>query len=165
MLSDSIANSLKVSNAILLPIKEDILPLAEFFLRKFSALNGTRVKQFRKDALEYLMNKEWPGNVRELENTVERAVVLSNSDIIRLEDVVTLVQGSEVAVEDVGFRFPTNSQSKILTVEELVNKYVQHVLELNHGVKEKTAKDLQIDRKTLYRRLREMDSVESATLN
>ena len=145
--------------------KEDILPLAEFFLRKFSALNGTRVKQFRKDALEYLMNKEWPGNVRELENTVERAVVLSNSDIIRLEDVVTLVQGSEVAVEDVGFRFPTNSQSKILTVEELVNKYVQHVLELNHGVKEKTAKDLQIDRKTLYRRLREMDSVESATLN
>ncbi len=143
--------------------KEDILPLAEFFLRKFSALNGTRVKQFRKEALEYLMNREWQGNVRELENTVERAVVLSNADIIRLEDVVTLSQGSEVIAEEVGFRFPTSSQSKILTVEELVNKYVQHVLELNHGVKEKTAKDLQIDRKTLYRRLREMDSEVSSS--
>lgn len=143
--------------------KEDILPLAEFFLRKFCALNGTRVKQFSKDALEYLMTNSWPGNVRELENTIERAIVLSNSDVIRLDDVVTLSHESEPIQEEAGFRFPTSSQSKILTVDELVNKYVQHVLELNHGVKEKTAKDLQIDRKTLYRKLREMDAQASAT--
>ena len=137
--------------------KEDIRPLAEFFLRKFSALNGTRVKQFSKEALEHLMNNAWPGNVRELENTVERAVVLSNSDLIHLDDVMTLIQDTNVPSEEPGFSFPTGTQSKILTVEELVNKYVQYVLELNHGVKEKTAKDLRIDRKTLYRRLREID--------
>lgn len=142
--------------------KEDILPLAEFFLRKFSALNGTRVKQFSKDALEYLLNNQWVGNVRELENTIERSVVLSASDIIRLEDVATVTQEHGVEVQDESdFKFPTSPNAKILTVEELVNKYVQHVLQLNHGVKEKTAKDLQIDRKTLYRRLREIESQSS----
>ncbi len=147
--------------------KEDILPLAEFFMRKFCALNNTRVKQFSKEALEYLMKNTWTGNVRELENTIERAIVLSSSEIIRLDDVVTLIQKTEQAQEEVGFKFPMSNQSKILTVEELVNKYVQHVLELNHGVKEKTAKDLQIDRKTLYRKLRDINSqaTESHTLN
>lgn len=138
--------------------KEDILPLAEFFLRKFAALNNARVKQFDKEALAYLLENNWPGNVRELENTIERAVVLSNSDVIRLEEVATLMQGSEAAIEKVGFQFPTHPQAKILSVEELVNKYVQHVLKLNRGVKDKTAKDLKIDRKTLYRRLREIES-------
>jgi len=67
--------------------------------------------------------------------------------------------------DDSEFKFPSSPNAKILTVEELVNKYVQHVLELNHGVKEKTAKDLQIDRKTLYRRLREIEgqSAEAAS--
>lgn len=139
--------------------KEDILPLAEFFLRKFSALNGARAKQCSKEALEYLLSNQWVGNVRELENTIERAVVLSSSDIIRLEDVASVTQEQGLDVQDDNeFKFPTSPGARILTVEELVNKYVQHVLELNHGVKEKTAKDLQIDRKTLYRRLREIGS-------
>lgn len=145
--------------------KEDVLPLAEFFLRKFSVLNGTRVKQFSKEALEYLLGNQWPGNVRELENTIERAVVLSGSDIIRYEDVAAVTQehGAEVQ-DDSEFKFPNSPNARILTVEELVNKYVQHVLELNRGVKEKTAKDLQIDRKTLYRRLREIENQSAEAL-
>ena len=138
--------------------KEDILPLSEFFIRKFSVLNGTPIKQLSKEALEYLMNNRWPGNVRELENTIERSVVLSATNVIQYDDVVTLAQSSEVESDKSQFQFPSLSESKILTVDELVNKYVQHILKLNHGVKEKTAKDLKIDRKTLYRRLREIDN-------
>ncbi|MBC7753302.1 MAG: sigma-54-dependent Fis family transcriptional regulator [Moraxellaceae bacterium] len=138
--------------------KEDILPLSEFFIRKFSVTNGTAIKQLSKEALEYLMNNKWPGNVRELENTIERAVVLSNQNVIQYDDVVTLAQTTEVETDKAQFQFPTVGESKILTVDELVNKYVQHILKLNHGVKEKTAKDLKIDRKTLYRRLREIDN-------
>lgn len=138
--------------------KEDILPLSEFFVRKFSAVNGTPIKQLSKDALEYLMNNKWTGNVRELENTIERAVVLSGSQVIQYDDVVTLSQATETEADKSQFQFPTLAESKILTVDELVNKYVQHILKLNHGVKEKTAKDLKIDRKTLYRRLREIDN-------
>lgn len=146
--------------------KEDIIPLAEFFLRKYSALNGVTPKQFSKEALEYLIQNNWPGNVRELENTVERAVVLAGGDSIRYEDVAVMATQEPSGVkEESGLRFPTNAKSKILTVEELINKYVQHVLELNHGVKEKTAKDLQIDRKTLYRRLREIENSSAAQMN
>lgn len=137
--------------------KEDILPLAEFFLRKFSALNSVTLKQFSKEAMEHMMSAEWVGNVRELENTVERAVVLSTSNVIRLEEVSSVISDMGGATEKQGFYFPINIDSRILSVDELINKYIQHVLQMNQGVKEKTAKDLQIDRKTLYRRLREIE--------
>lgn len=95
----------------------------------------------------------------ELENTIERAIVLSTSSLIRLEDVCTAEHRvtEHEEQEEAGVRFPVFGGSKVLTVEELVNKYVQHVLDLNNGAKEKTARDLQIDRKTLYRRLREIE--------
>lgn len=144
--------------------KEDILPLAEFFLRKYSALNSSKPKQFSKDALDCLMGNSWPGNVRELENTIERAVVLSSSVIINLDEVASIYQERNTDKAETGFNFSNHTDSKILTVEELVNKYVQFVLKLNHGVKEKTARDLQIDRKTLYRRLKEI-GYEEVTLN
>lgn len=145
--------------------REDIIPLSDFFLKKFSALNGTRPKQISKEALEYLLSNSWPGNVRELENTIERAVVLSTTDTIQYDDVVTFTQGATSQGEGKAeFDFTAGPVGKVLTVDELINKYVQYVLKLNHGVKEKTAKDLQIDRKTLYRRLREIEGVATAII-
>lgn len=136
--------------------REDILPMANFFLKKFAALDSSQTKQLSKEALDYLVNNYWRGNVRELENTIERAVVLARSNIIQIEEVTSINQVTEVIKDKGNFQFPTNLDSKVLTVDELVNKYVLHVLNLNNGVKEKTASDLQIDRKTLYRRLREV---------
>lgn len=136
--------------------KEDIPPLAEFFLRKYSALNTTKPKQFSKEAIEALIHNSWPGNVRELENTIERAVVLSGKSIIGVEDVMSVTQERRAEKSENGFRFSPLPSGKLMTVEELVNKYVLYVLKLNNGVKEKTARDLQIDRKTLYRRLKEI---------
>jgi len=135
--------------------KEDILPLAEFFLRKYSALNGTGLKQLSKDALENLINNSWPGNVRELESTIERAIILSDSNVIRLEDVVPLSDDKSTHKKEDEFSFSSQIKSKILTVDELINTYIQFVLKINLGAKEKTARDLQIDRKTLYRRLKD----------
>jgi DNA-binding NtrC family response regulator len=141
--------------------KEDILPLVEFFLRKFSALNSSKLKQFDKEALAYLLECHWPGNVRELENAVERAVVLSQGDLICLEDILPYLQIPDSSQPQKDFLFSMIPGSKVLSVEELINKYVKHVLKLNRGVKDKTAKDLQIDRKTLYRRLREIENTVS----
>jgi DNA-binding NtrC family response regulator len=58
--------------------KEDVAPLAEHFLRKYSHENGREGLRFSPEAMKMLMDYDWPGNVRELENTVERAVVLSS---------------------------------------------------------------------------------------
>jgi len=56
---------------------EDILPLAEFFIEKYSAANGVAVKKISASALQLLKTYHWKGNVRELENTMHRAVLLA----------------------------------------------------------------------------------------
>jgi DNA-binding NtrC family response regulator len=62
--------------------KEDIPLLVEFFTKKYCEENGKPLYRFSSEALKVLMDYHWPGNVRELENVVERAVVLSQSEII-----------------------------------------------------------------------------------
>jgi DNA-binding NtrC family response regulator len=138
--------------------KEDIIPLSEFFLKKYTALNNSPAKSFSKGSLEKLLNSSWKGNVRELENTIERAVVLCTSAIIQAEDLTdTEIFESALPLSGAVFDFRQLTGDKILTIDEIVKLYIQHVLNLNHGAKEKTAKDLSIDRKTLYRKLQEME--------
>ena len=62
--------------------KEDIPALVEFFAKKYCEENGKPTYRFSSEALKVLMDYHWPGNVRELENVVERAVVLSQDEII-----------------------------------------------------------------------------------
>src|SRR5262245_24639790 len=72
--------------------KEDIPSLVEFFTKKYCDENGKPLYRFSSEALKVLMDYHWPGNVRELENVVERAVVLSQGDVIGrdlLPDVIT----------------------------------------------------------------------------
>ncbi|MEX1012258.1 MAG: sigma-54 dependent transcriptional regulator [Waddliaceae bacterium] len=62
--------------------KEDILPLADFFLKKLCIENHKKKKHFTDSAKDLLLSYQWPGNVRELSNVIERAVVLSSGDAI-----------------------------------------------------------------------------------
>jgi len=66
---------------------EDIMPLAEFFLRKFSSHLSKPIKGFSPRAKRFLLNYPWPGNVRELENIIERAVLMAEGDIINERDL------------------------------------------------------------------------------
>ena len=141
--------------------KEDILPLSEYFLKKFSLMNNVHVKGFSKEAIQKLENHEWKGNVRELENAIERAVVLSTSDILRPEDLpnedVFNNQNLASIPQESSKKGLTFEDDKPITLDELSKKYIQHIFEKNGGAKEQTAKDLGIDRKTLYRKLKEMN--------
>lgn len=134
---------------------EDILPLAEFFQKKFATLNGLPSKKFTKEALNFLIRHPWPGNVRELENIIEKAVVLSNQSEISLEDlgVDTLapIEASKPTIE----KESSEAMRLVpgLPVEEVLRKHILNTLQFNGGSREKTAKMLQIDRKTLYRKL------------
>lgn len=136
--------------------KEDIVPLAEFFLKKFAALSNIKIRGFSKAAIESLCEHPWQGNVRELENLIERAVVLCDSDTI---DSIDFGQNMvpEFKAHGLGLESLVETK-KVLTIDELTKKYVERVLEANNGAKEKTAKDLGIDRKTLYRKLHEIQS-------
>ncbi|MBW1706560.1 MAG: sigma-54-dependent Fis family transcriptional regulator [Deltaproteobacteria bacterium] len=62
--------------------RDDILLLTDHFLKKYGSSNGTRVKKMSDSAISTLLNLEWRGNVRELENTVQRAILLSDGEVI-----------------------------------------------------------------------------------
>lgn len=140
--------------------RDDILPLSEYFLKKFALMNNAQVRGFSKDAIQKLENHEWKGNVRELENAIERAVVLSGAEFIQAEDLPTedVFKNEGPSESDApkkgGISF---EDDKPLTLDELSKKYIQHIFDKNGGAKEQTAKDLGIDRKTLYRKLKEMN--------
>lgn len=133
--------------------KEDILPLSEYFLKKFASMNNSNVKGFSKEAIKKLEINEWKGNVRELENAIERAVVLSVADIIQPEDLPSSENFTSEQKSELSFV----ETSKVMTLDELSKKYIRLVFDKNNGAKEQTAKDLGIDRKTLYRKLKEMN--------
>ena len=140
--------------------KDDILPLSEYFLKKFSVMNNATVKGFTKEAIQKLEGYEWKGNVRELENAIERAVVLTTSEFIQPEDLPTeeFYQSSPASEqESVEQKLMSFEGEKPVTLDELCKKYIQFIFEKNEGAKEQTAKDLGIDRKTLYRKLKEMN--------
>jgi two-component system response regulator HydG len=142
--------------------KEDIVPLAEFFMKKFSATNNVGQKQFSKEVLERFLSHPWPGNVRELENMVERAVVLSSGELIMADDLPddSSYNASETgdSMEQV---FMSSTSDAVMTVDQVVKRYIQMILNKNNGAREKTARELDIDRKTLYRKIQEMQSAQS----
>jgi two-component system response regulator HydG len=140
--------------------REDILPLCEFFLKKFNLMNNIEIKGFTKNAISKLESRDWKGNVRELENAIERAVVLSTNDFIHSEDLPgdELLRNSlEKPLSEINESRFNYIEDRPVTLDELSKKYIQHIFDKNGGAKEQTARDLGIDRKTLYRKLKEMD--------
>lgn len=129
---------------------EDIAPLAIHFLHKYSLKHHAKEKLFANGALEYLKTLSWWGNVRELENTIERAVVLSSGDAITIPDLEKPPREESVRGS---FDWLYQKEGRLLSLDELCQKYIEYALELNQGAREKTARDLGIDRKTLYRKI------------
>jgi DNA-binding NtrC family response regulator len=125
--------------------REDIPVLANHFLRKYSALNSRRVLGFTPAAMKRLMDNKWEGNVRELENQVERTVVLTNNEFI---DDYELPSSKDISPE----QFFAGATSDWPTLAVLEERYIRQVLHKTAGRKEKAAKVLGINRRTLYRK-------------
>ncbi len=141
--------------------KEDIIPLSEYFLKKFSLINNTNIKGFTKQAIKLLEVLPWKGNVRELENAIERAVVLSDLEYVDVDDLPSVDLGLGELKSDAGDH--TNalfSINQIMSLEEIGKRYIEFIFKRNTFAKEQTAKELGIDRKTLYRKLKELENAE-----
>lgn len=130
---------------------EDLIPLAQYFVKKFSRKHNKEEKKLTEKSNHFLFSQPWFGNVRELENVIERAVVLGTSEWVELEEFETSVarRGEPSDCFQVLYR----NKGRLWTLDELSQKYIEYALEHNNGAREKTAQDLGIDRKTLYRRL------------
>ncbi len=122
---------------------EDIRPLAEHFLAKYSALMGKTARGISEPSLECLEAYQWPGNVRELENVVERAVALEASDVIHPESLPREVRlgkahrGGEVAVV-----LPEAGINLERHVEDLRRRYMMEAMERTGSVQTHAAEML-----------------------
>ena len=75
--------------------KTDIMPLADYFVEKYSKKIGARIKRVTTAAIDMIMSYHWPGNVRELENAIERAVLLSTDGVIHSYHLPPSLQTAE----------------------------------------------------------------------
>ena len=127
--------------------KEDIPLLANYFLKKHNQVNGKRIKHISAEALDLLMDYEWPGNVRELENVIERAVVLSNNDVI-LPDDISLRSWKRISDSEI------TSSSGSISLTEGEKALVQKALKTTGWNQTEAAKLLGIHRNTLRRKIK-----------
>jgi two-component system response regulator AtoC len=123
--------------------REDILPLAEHFLKKYAKENNRSVRSFSAEVVEFMLNYRWRGNVRELENMVERGAILSKDKTITLAELPQELTGS-VSVE-------------ARTIDAVEKNHILNVLEETSGNVARTAKILGIHRMTLYNKLKKYD--------
>ena len=79
--------------------KEDISPLANYFLKKYASEMGKEIKGFSKEAMAFLMDYNWTGNIRELENVIERIAVISNNKIMMPDDLPKEIKSPVVSID------------------------------------------------------------------
>jgi len=127
------------------PLRErgnDVLVLANFFLKKYASKYNKPNLKINQQAQEKLLKYNWPGNIRELQHTVEKAVILSDNNILKPEDFfmrpVATVQ----------------NHATELTLEEMEKRMINQAISKNQGNLSAAAEQLGITRQTLYNKMK-----------
>jgi DNA-binding NtrC family response regulator len=125
--------------------RDDIMPLANAFLKRFAAQANRTLRGFTTQAVERLTSFDWPGNVRQLQNEIQRAVLLSEGPEVNVTDL---------SISDIKF-VPTEGHDTSFTLLEGVERNaIIQMLKETGGNKLETAKRLGIGRQTLYNKIK-----------
>lgn len=130
--------------------QEDIPYLLDHFLSMYTEYHGKKIEGISPEALDYLLSHSWPGNIRELENAVERAVVLTRGAMIDTRDLPPSLTRKERPL--VELREQVLPLKKALEAPE--RHIIQRALELNGWNRQKTADMLEVNRTTLFHKMR-----------
>ena len=128
--------------------EEDIAPLSVHLLRNLGRPWRREAVQISPSAMSALQSYSWPGNIRELRNVLERALLLADGNVLRLEHL----QFQSAATAE-GF-VPERSYG---TLKQMERAYISHVLEAEGGSVERTARRLGIPRSSLYNKMRRLE--------
>jgi two-component system response regulator HydG len=137
---------LNVININLPPLRErddDIFQLIDHFTGKFSDEFSRPKPQFTDEALKVLKDYHWPGNVRELQNVIQSLIIMSETELIDVPDLPSIMRFSTL-----------REKGKMKSLEEVEYEYIRNVLSGVNGNKTQAANILGIDRKTLREKLK-----------
>jgi len=127
------------------PLRErgnDVLVLTDFFMKKYTAKYNKPLLKINQQAQDKLLKYTWPGNIRELQHTIEKAVILSEGNVLKAEDF---------------FMRPVLSSrtgDTELTLEEMEKRMINLAIEKNNGNLSAAADQLGITRQTLYNKIK-----------
>ena len=121
--------------------KEDILPLADFFMKENVERLRVSRKGFTESAIQIMLSYDWPGNVRELSAKVRRAVIVANN---------TLLDVCDLGLDNVDY----SDNLGIHVFQE--KERIRNLLEKNHGNVSKTATELGCSRTALYKKMKKL---------
>ncbi|HXW60802.1 MAG TPA: sigma 54-interacting transcriptional regulator [Myxococcota bacterium] len=141
---EDLYDCLNVVHIAVPPLKErgnDVLVIANFFLQKFAKIYGKNVVGLLEEAQNALLNYHWPGNVRQLENRMRRAIIMCDHERISAKDLDLMVE----------------STTRIVHLSDALERYriryIDESLERNAGNRTKTASELGVDPRTIFRHL------------
>lgn len=139
------------------PLRErgdDVILLADFFLKQFCANLGKTIEGFTPAAIEKLTHHHWPGNVRELRNAIERAVILENQNLIEAENLPNFQIESRLRKEDTVY-------DSFHSYEEILEKWERDMLlkslELSNYSLPRTAERLKITEANLKKKVQKLN--------
>ena len=125
--------------------KEDIPLLVDHFINRFNILRGKDISAISEEALAILMQHEFPGNVRELENIIEHAFILCKSGLIKTGHLPAHLQAVKIPLALEG-----------CTLVEMESRVIYEALVRNNWKRTATARDLGINKSTLWRKLKQL---------
>jgi transcriptional regulator with GAF, ATPase, and Fis domain len=125
---------------------EDLVVIAKWFVQKYAKEFGAKVRGFTPGAVVAMRKYAWPGNIRELENRVKKAVVLADRALVSAEDL-------DLRPEILEPIMPL-AHAK----DDFQKRYINEVLARNGGNRTKTAKDLDVDPRTIFRHLERLEA-------
>jgi len=134
--------------------KDDIPLLIRHFIRKYSAKTGKTIEGITGEAEQILSRYHWEGNVRELENIIERAITLTDDNMIKREEIPEEIITPESRPSTAESPYPVE-----LPLSELEHLHIRKVLKETNGNKSRAARLLGIDYSTLLRKLKVMDCI------
>lgn len=129
---------------------EDIPLLAGHFLNKYAAKYFKQIHGFEDKALEKLISYAFPGNVRELQYTIERAVIMSDTEQVEARDIIFNQEQPRPGTT-------VSSSAPVTNLGEVEKQTILKVIEKHHGNITQAAKELGLTRTALYRRLHKYD--------